>query len=80
MDKNIVSNPRVRIKDEYQTAHESLCAKLHQAYTLADLLANHDLSEGQSHSLSWCLEDILKAASEECESLTPRDFDPESES
>ncbi|MCE3239272.1 MAG: hypothetical protein K0R24_2253 [Gammaproteobacteria bacterium] len=76
MVDTILSEGRACIKDDYQTAHETLCARLQQAHTIADVVATHDLTDGQMYRLIWTLADILKVACSECENLNARDFEP----
>ena len=65
------------LKGDYSTAHESLCAKLQQAYTIAEIMAtSSDITDGQMSRLIWGLSDLLKTASQQCENLTSGDFDP----
>ena len=77
MDNSILPISCACLKSDYSTAHEFLCTKLQQAYTIAEVLAtNGELTAGQINRLSWNLADLIKAASEQCEKLTPGDFDP----
>ena len=72
MVETIVPNSRA---DGYQSAYESLCAKLQQAYTLSEVLANGDMTDSQMHRLIWCLADLLEVACNQCETLTASDFE-----
>lgn len=77
MVETIVPTGCACLKGDYPTVHESLCAKLQQAYTIAEILAtNSELTAGQVNRLNWSLTDLLKAASQQCEKLTARDLDP----
>jgi hypothetical protein len=75
MGKTIVSNNVRLLKDGYQTAHESLCAKLQQARTLAEIASSGDVTEEHVHRLIWCVSDLLDLAVEQCENLKPSDID-----
>ncbi|MCD6055585.1 MAG: hypothetical protein K0R12_547 [Gammaproteobacteria bacterium] len=76
MVREILPNCRTFIKRDnaYQTAHESLCAKLNQARTIADVAAKGDVSNSDFVHLVWCIADLLEEACDQCERLTPQDF------
>lgn len=75
MVDDIVTNGRSDIKgDSYKTAHESLCAKLQQTKTIANVAVKGNLTDGELFHVLWCLADLLGAACEQCECLKARDF------
>lgn len=77
MTESILPTSCACLKGDYPTAHESLCAKLQQAYTMAEIMAiGTELTDGQISRMIWGLTDLLKAASQQCEKLTAQDFEP----
>lgn len=75
MGKTIVSDNVRLLKDGYKTSHESLCAKLQQAQTLAEIASSGDVTDEHVHRLIWCISDLLDVAVEQCENLKPSDID-----
>jgi hypothetical protein len=78
MVKAILTNCRPVLKNDnaYQSVHESLCAKLQQARTIANVAAKGDLGDVEFLHLVWCVADLLDEACDQCERLTAQDFEP----
>lgn len=76
MTNVIVPKRRSGIKGDiaYQTAHESLNAKLNQANAIANMATAGNPTESQLFHVVWCLSDLLRLACDECEQLRPEDI------
>jgi hypothetical protein len=62
------------MKGDYQTKHEALNAKLHQAKAIAKVAVHGNPSESDIFHVLWGVLDLLELACKECEGLTPKDL------
>ena len=62
------------MKGDYQTTHESLCAKLRQAKDITKVTMRGNPTESELFHVLWGIHDMLEAACKQCDGLTAKDF------